>query len=64
MTTTSQLYDSDASEWQRTEPVLLTDFTARPYVMRLASRWPGAACSIWGGLRDQPLHVAFRLRVE
>lgn len=42
MTTTSELYDSDASEWQRTEPVLLTDFTARPYVMKLAEPLAGS----------------------
>ena len=29
----AELYDRSASNWQRTEPVLLSDFTARPFLL-------------------------------
>ena len=31
--TNAELYDRSASDWQRTEPILLSDFTARPFVL-------------------------------
>ena len=30
---TSELYDTAAARWQRSEPVLLSDFTARPFLL-------------------------------
>ncbi len=32
---TQKLYDGQASQWQRTGPVLLSDYSARPFVMDL-----------------------------
>ena len=31
--TTQTLYDRSARDWERTEPILLSDFTARPFVL-------------------------------
>tara|TARA_B100000809_G_scaffold266506_1_gene329565 strand:- start:1851 stop:2606 length:756 start_codon:yes stop_codon:yes gene_type:complete len=31
--TNAELYNRSASDWQRTEPILLSDFTARPFVL-------------------------------
>lgn len=31
--TTSALYDGSADRWKRTEPILLSDFTARPFLI-------------------------------
>ncbi len=31
---TKQLYDAASSDWQRTEPILLSDFTARPFLLK------------------------------
>jgi SAM-dependent methyltransferase len=41
MLATRELYDQSATRWERTEPVLLSDFTARPAVLR--------ACGLLGG---------------
>jgi SAM-dependent methyltransferase len=30
---TQQLYDQASDDWQRTEPILLSDFTARPFLL-------------------------------
>ena len=35
------LYDSQASQWQRTGPVLLSDYSARPFVMELCEPLQG-----------------------
>ena len=35
--TTSELYDVAAPTWVRTEPVLLSDYTARPFVLDAAA---------------------------
>ena len=35
------LYDSQASQWQRTGPVLLSDYSARPFVMGLCEPLKG-----------------------
>lgn len=32
---TKSLYDSQANQWQRTGPILLSDYSARPFVMEL-----------------------------
>jgi len=40
--TTSELYDGAASTWVRTEPVLLSDYTARPFVMEQVGELEGA----------------------
>lgn len=39
---TAQLYDRASGDWQRTEPILLSDFTARPFLL--------AWCDPVGGL--------------
>ena len=39
--TTTELYDIAASTWVRTEPVLLSDYTARPFVLKAASPLEG-----------------------
>tara|TARA_R110002096_G_scaffold99396_5_gene220203 strand:+ start:1386 stop:2141 length:756 start_codon:yes stop_codon:yes gene_type:complete len=32
--TTKQLYNDASNDWQRTEPILLSDFTARPFLLK------------------------------
>lgn len=32
--TTKQLYDAASNDWQRSEPILLSDFTARPFLLK------------------------------
>tara|TARA_R110002073_G_scaffold331898_1_gene517153 strand:+ start:300 stop:1055 length:756 start_codon:yes stop_codon:yes gene_type:complete len=32
--TTKQLYDAASDDWQRSEPILLSDFTARPFLLK------------------------------
>jgi SAM-dependent methyltransferase len=39
--TTSELYDVAAHTWARTEPVLLSDYTARPFVLDAAAPLAG-----------------------
>ena len=39
--TTSELYDVAAATWVRTEPVLLSDYTARPFVLEAVSPLAG-----------------------
>jgi len=39
--TTSELYDVAAPTWVRTEPVLLSDYTARPFVLDAAAPFEG-----------------------
>lgn len=39
--TTSELYDAAAPDWVRTEPVLLSDYTARPFVLEAAGSLAG-----------------------
>ena len=34
---TQQLYDSSAADWKRNDPVLLSDYTARPVVLQLCN---------------------------
>jgi SAM-dependent methyltransferase len=34
MVTTAQLYDAASDDWQRSEPILLSDFTARPFLLK------------------------------
>ncbi len=33
MATTKEIYDGASGDWQRTEPVLLSDYTARPFLL-------------------------------
>ena len=39
--TTSKLYDIAADTWSRTEPILLSDYTARPFVLDAAAPLEG-----------------------
>ena len=39
--TTPELYDAAAPTWVRTEPVLLSDYTARPFVLKTAGSLEG-----------------------
>ena len=39
---TSELYDVAAPTWVRTEPVLLSDYTARPFVLESAGSLEGS----------------------
>ncbi|MCH2105275.1 MAG: class I SAM-dependent methyltransferase [Planctomycetes bacterium] len=39
---TAELYDGAADTWVRTEPVLLSDYTARPFVLERAGELEGA----------------------
>ncbi|MGK0431950.1 MAG: hypothetical protein ACJA0V_001085, partial [Planctomycetota bacterium] len=32
--TTRELYNDASNDWQRSEPVLLSDFTARPFLLK------------------------------
>jgi ubiquinone/menaquinone biosynthesis C-methylase UbiE len=41
---TKSLYDGQANQWQRTGPILLSDYSARPFVMELCE--PLKGCSI------------------
>lgn len=38
---TSSIYDRSAGDWSRREPVLLSDFTARPFVLEALGAGPG-----------------------
>lgn len=40
---TQSLYDGQASQWKRTGPVLLSDYSARPFVMNLCEPVQGAS---------------------
>ena len=39
---TSELYDGESPSWARTEPVLLSDYTARPFILETVSPVDGA----------------------
>lgn len=45
MTTTRQLYDASASRWSRDQPLLLSDFTARPRVLEVLA--PVQGLELW-----------------
>src|SRR5690606_26797922 len=32
--TTKELYDDSSNDWQRSDPILLSDFTARPFLLK------------------------------
>ena len=40
-TGTQQLYDNQANDWSRREPILLSDFSARPYVLDMCEPLQG-----------------------
>lgn len=40
--TTSEIYDASADNWRRTAPVLLSDYTARPFVINWCEPLQGA----------------------
>jgi len=40
---TQKLYDGQAAQWKRTEPVLLSDYSARPFVINLCEPIQGAS---------------------
>jgi SAM-dependent methyltransferase len=39
---TSELYDGESHAWSRTDPVLLSDYTARPFILETVSPVDGA----------------------
>lgn len=45
MTTTQDLYDASASRWSRDQPLLLSDFTARPRVLEVLA--PVGGMELW-----------------
>ena len=40
--TTAQIYDASAEQWRRTAPVLLSDYTARPFILDWCAPLAGA----------------------
>ena len=65
--TTSELYDVAAPTWVRTEPVLLSDYTARPFVLDAAAPLEGRRILDLGGgagyvSRQLAAHAPARLR--